>query len=182
MRVAAEQRRKEAQMTHRMILAVTVVTLLSSASLGQAQAPPQNPVPFKATLTGPVPDSFEIPVNPPVFSGRETGTGQADLLGAFQWVGHVMQHGGPDITTPRLLTDGIGVMKAANGDALFFTYSGKVIVGIDSQSRELAFVITGGQGKFLGTAGSGLFRDTVDFSMGKVTRSVEGTLAVREIK
>jgi hypothetical protein len=169
-------------MKNRMILALTILILLSSASLGQAQAPAQNPVPFKATMTGPLPEQFEIPVSPPVFAVKETGAGEADLLGPFQWVGHFMQHGGPDVRSPRLLTDGIGVMKASNGDAIFFLYSGKVILGLDSQPRELAFVVTGGQGKFLGATGSGLFRDNVDFIGSKFTRSVEGTLALREVK
>jgi hypothetical protein len=45
-------------------------------------------------------------------------------------------------------------------------------------SEELAFEITGGQGKFLGATGSGLFRDVVDFNRRQLTRTVEGVIAV----
>jgi hypothetical protein len=165
-------------MKHRLFLALPVVAILCSAALGQHPTTAPPPVAFKATLNGSVPEQFEIPVDPPIFSQNETGSGQADLLGAFQWTGHAMQSAGPDFRTPRLLSDGIGAMTAANGDALFFRYSGKVIPGIDSQHRELAFVITGGKGKFRGATGSGLFTDTVDFSMSKLSRTVEGTIVV----
>jgi hypothetical protein len=178
----AAERRQEIQMKHWVIVVLAAVTVLRSAALGQTSPPAQSPVPFTATLTGPLTEQFEIPVSPPILAVKETGTGQADLLGAFEWVGHLMQHGAPDFRTPRLVSDGIGVMKAANGDALFFTYAGKVIVGIDTQSRELAFTITGGQGKFLGATGSGLFRDNVDFNLRKLIRSVEGTLSVPAAK
>jgi hypothetical protein len=164
------------------IVVLAAMTVLCSAALGQSSPPAQSPVPFTATLTGPLTEQFEIPVSPPIFAVKETGTGQAELLGAFEWVGHLMQHGGADLHTPRLASDGIGVMKAANGDALFFTYSGKVIVGIDTQSRELAFTITGGQGKFLGATGSGLFRDNVDFNRSQLIRLVEGTLSLAATK
>lgn len=165
-------------MKHRVILALPVAALLLSVTLGQAQEPAPNPVPFKATLSGAPPEPFEVPIDPPVSAQRETAAGQRDLIGAVQWIGHAMQSGGPDFRTPRLLADGVGAMTAANGDAIFFRYSGKVIPGIDSQHRELAFVITGGKGKFRGATGSGLFTDTLDFSMSKFSRTVEGTIVV----
>lgn len=165
-------------MKRRMILALPAAAVLGSVSLGLAQQPAPNPVPFEASLTGAPPDSFEIPVDPPVSAQRETAAGQGDLIGAFQWAGHAMQSGGPDFRTPRQLSEGVGAMTAANGNALFFRYSGKVIPGIDSQNRELAFVITGGKGRFLGATGTGLFQDSIDFSMNKLTRTVEGTISI----
>jgi hypothetical protein len=163
-------------MKHRAILALIALVLLGSASLGQDQT--QAPVTFKATISGPLPDLFEIPVSPSVFSERETGSGQSEGLGAFQWTGHAMQSGGADLRTPRPLSEGIGVMKAANGDSIFFRYSGKVMVGIDSQNRDLAFVITGGQGRYLGATGSGVFTDLVDFNRHQFTRTAEGVVSV----
>jgi hypothetical protein len=164
------------------IVALAAIAALVPVAVGRSQTQGQAPVSFKATVTGPTPELFEIPVSPPVFSLHETGTGQADQLGAFRWTGHAMQSGGADLMTPRPLSEGIGVMKAASGDAIFFRYSGKVIVGIDSQNKELAFEITGGQGKFLGATGSGLFRDVVDFNRRQLTRTVEGVIAVPAAK
>jgi hypothetical protein len=165
-------------MKRNVILALPVLAVLCSVSLGQAQQPAPNPVPFTATLTGTPPEQFEIPVDPPVYSQKETVAGQGDLIGAVQWVGHAMQSGGPDFRTPRLLSEGVGAMTAASGDAIFFRYSGKVIPGIDSQNRELAFVITGGKGRYLGATGTGLFKDSIDFSMNRFTRTIEGSITI----
>ncbi len=165
-----------------MMLALAAVALIGSATMGQDQTQDPVPVPFKATVTGPLPDQFEVPVRPAVYSQRETGTAQADGLGAFQWTGHAMQSEGAGPRTPRLLSEGVGVMKAANGDAIFFRYGGKVIAGIDTHHKELGFVITGGQGRYVGATGSGVFTDTVDFSMQKLTRTAEGHIALPAAK
>lgn len=161
-----------------MILFVAAGVGLIPIAVGRPQTQTPAPVSFQATMTGPTPELFEVPVSPSVFSLHETGTGQADRLGAFQWTGHAMQSAGADFRTPRPLSEGVGVMKAGNGDAIFFRYSGNVIMGIDTQNKELAFEITGGQGKFLGATGSGLFRDLVDFNRRQLIRSVEGTILV----
>ena len=68
--------------------------------------------------------------------------------------------------------------EGAVNTTIFFRYSGKALFGIDSQHRELAFVITGGQGKFLGASGSGVFQDSVDFNMQKTIRSIEGSIVL----
>jgi hypothetical protein len=169
---------KEQFVKYPTILALAVVAAAVPASLVRSQTQTQAPVAFTASLSGPTPDVFEIPVSPSVFSLNETGTGKADGLGEFQWAGHAMQSGGADFRTPRPLSEGIGVLKAANGDAIFFRYCGKAIVGIDTQNKELAFEITGGQGRYLGATGSGLFRDLVDFNRRRFTRMVEGVVLV----
>jgi hypothetical protein len=64
-------------------------------------------------------------------------------------------------------------MTAANGDALFFNYSGL----FRGTGFELAFTITGGKGRFLGGTGSGVIRRSVDAAANKLTDVFEGTVS-----
>jgi len=133
-------------------------------------------VPFQATLKAAF-RVFVIP-NPPISSVEETGTGEATPLGQFTWVGHLMAHLGVD-GIPTRGTNGIGVLTAANGDALFVTF--------DDLSRpsskpgvalfEGAFTITGGKGRFTGAVGSGFARFEVTPGKGEVAVSWEGTVS-----
>lgn len=122
-----------------------------------ATAPAPDQVSFKANLAGDW-DGFLIPLNPPVVADRQSATGQADLLGQVTFVGHhFVQLNVAGI--PQAVTDGLGVLAAANGDALFISWSGLVHRG--ATEAELAFVVTGGRGRFLGATGSGVRTDMV---------------------
>jgi hypothetical protein len=97
-----------------------------------------------------------------------SGKGQGDLLGEFTYVDHHI--GRPSADGKSLaVTDGVGVLAAANGDALFVSYfalyRASATPGVFP--FEGAYFITGGRGRFLGATGSGVTTITVDTNAGK---------------
>jgi hypothetical protein len=159
-------------------LALTVVVLGQSVVLA-AEEPPQR-VPFKATMTGEY-RGLVIPLPAPMVSEQLTCKGQADLLGPVTSIEHYFVRF--DVAGKLAsVTDGIGVLTGANGDALFISYSGlaagQVAPG-EFGRQELAFTITGGQGRFAGATGSGVIKDALFFKDNafSVTRTLEGVVS-----
>jgi hypothetical protein len=160
------------------VFAVAALALLGLAlpRPAAAQQPPQNQVPLKASLVGPLTPRFVIPLEPEIRLGTYTADGTADPLGPVKLVEANTLRLGPD---GRLLsvTDGIGVLTAANGDALFLTYSGLVTSQAGSDATaEFAFTITGGRGRFLGATGSGVIHCATQSAQKQFTRVFEGTI------
>jgi hypothetical protein len=153
--------------------AAAAVAATSLAGSAEAAPPPQGQVPFKATLTGAPTSSLILPLSPPLGHFNVSTTGQADLLGPVTYVDHHVLHFGADGQTPLYDTDGVGVMTAANGDALFFTYIGLFLPAY----IEEAFTIVGGKGAFLGATGSGTIRRSFDPATNKLTDVFEGTVS-----
>jgi hypothetical protein len=112
-------------------------------------------VPFKATTTA-LSDHFVLPLAALLISARITGSGQADLLGPFTVTGQLLIHPGL-AGSPSAITDGIQVFAAANGDALFISYSGlsHATATPDVIAGDQVFTITGGRGRFVGATGGG---------------------------
>jgi hypothetical protein len=163
-------------LTRPVSLALTTFALLGLAGPGVAQtpapgtAPPPVPgtppaatnlVPFTLTQTGGTLDRFVIPLSPPVLSVNINGPGDSPLLGPFTSFVHQMVHLGAD-GNPLSITDGVGVWQGANGDAVFFTYSGRFLPspGPGIFPAEEYYVITGGAGRFAGATGSGILSAT----------------------
>jgi hypothetical protein len=162
--------------TRSTLAALLILGLLGSTTAGFAQEPVKDLVPFKATLTVPLSPFFVIPVTPPVASVNWTAPGQSDLLGAVNAIYHAMIHFNAE-GVPVRETDGIMVLTAANGDALHITNSGLLRVTATSFTGEQVFTITGGKGRFLGAAGSGSWRGTVDTAKNTATLAIEGVVS-----
>jgi hypothetical protein len=146
--------RKMERISGRVSLVLTLLTLLALTSSALAQDPPKDMVAFKATISGGLPDVFVVGLNPPLGYGRVAGQGQASDLGSFTYTEHHTAH--LDFTgIPRRVTDAVGVMTAANGDAIFLSFSGLVQPVTDGLTGQMAFTIAGGRGRFAGATGSG---------------------------
>jgi hypothetical protein len=144
---------------------VTTLALLGLAGPGRTQNTGQNFVPFSVTTRlDPVrSNTLVIPTSPPLDSANVVGTGEGTPIGAFTFAGHRTLS--LDVEgKPLGVKEGVVVFSAANGDAIFLSYSGVVrqtdTVGVIVQ--ETAFQVTGGRGRFLGATGSGVQRVTVD--------------------
>lgn len=145
-------------------LALAAVLLLSTALPAVAQQAPRDQVPFRLTLTGPlnIPD-WVLPLSPPILFARHTAAGEAAGLGKFNYLDEVAVQLGVD-ENPLSMNNGIGVLMAENGDAIFLAFSGPVRSTADPNvfAPETTFTVTGGKGRFLGATGSGVLRGTVD--------------------
>jgi hypothetical protein len=153
-------------------LALTALVMLSLALPAVAQQPPTNLVALKANLTGPLTPRFVIPLEPEMRLGTFTADGTSDLLGAVKYVEANTLHMGAD-GTPLSLTDGVGVLTAANGDALFVAYSGLVRTATDA---DFAFTINGGRGRYLGATGSGVIHCSIHPDQKNFTRVFDGMI------
>jgi len=70
------------------------------------------------------------------------------------------------------LTDGVVVITAANGDAIFIRYSGLArppAVAGEFAEGEKAFTVTGGRGRFVGATGNGVIHDSVQGGPGNIS-------------
>jgi hypothetical protein len=155
-------------------LALTSLALLGLSLPAVAQQPVRNMVPLKASLSGPLTPRFVIPVEPAIAVGTYSAEGTSDLLGAVKFVevnNVQMGTAGKGIA----VTDGKGVITAANGDALFVSFNGLVLPS--GTEGEFAFVITGGRGRFLGATGSGRIRCVADAGQNRLTRDFEGSVS-----
>jgi hypothetical protein len=166
--------------TVRVSLALTLLVVLGLAAPGRAQQTSQasaNLVPLKFTYLS-AGDGITIPVDPPIQPMRIVITGgQSDLLGPFTGIAHSITHLGVDGSI-AYVGEGVGVLTGANGDAVFFTYSGLVhpptTPGVRNLEDHLTF--TGGKGRFAGATGSGVLNVVIDFSKPQATASFEGMI------
>jgi hypothetical protein len=157
--------------------AVALAGLAGGPAPAQAQQPGGDKVAFKATVAGPVTPFFMIPFDPPIALASNTITGQSDLLGAVTFIVHDRINFGADGVTPVRATDGLAVMTAANGDALYMTFSGVYRILDTGPVGDQISTIFGGKGRFLGAAGSGSWRGTLDVKTNVVTLQIEGMVS-----
>jgi hypothetical protein len=172
-------------MKHRIFtLFLALAVLLLTAAAAQAQTPTQDRVPMKGSVTG-VGDSFLIPFDPPIRSGRSTGAGQVELQGqtfAITWIGLGITTLGVDGTP--LSTDGLNVFTYPEGSAAFV----RTIALIRPSSKQgyLAYegtwTLTGGRGMFLGATGSGTWGGELEIATGKTTASWQGVNTMPNLK
>lgn len=135
-----------------------------------SQCFPEDHVPFKAKMVTPLSNVLNavVPLSPPVLPCIMSGTGESDLLGEFTYVDYHLAKYGADGQL-NAVTDGVGVMTATNGDAIFLTWSGLIRPTPMGITSEDVFIITGGRGRFLGASGSGVINTEADFVERKVT-------------
>jgi hypothetical protein len=166
------------RMSGRLSFTLTLLTLWGLALPALAQEPPKEMVPFKATITGGLPDMFVLPLDPPVIFSRVSATGQASDLGAFSYleshVAHLDTQG-----AVRTITDVFGVMTAANGDAIFIQLSGlaQPTTTPPGLTLQLAYTVAGGKGRFQGATGSGVVHGVLDADKKTMVCELEGTLS-----
>jgi len=132
---------------------------------------------FTATLTGPFPNRFLVPLDPPMATIQEKLTGQCDLfVGPVRWTDKHTMHFGVD-GQPLSFTNGVGVIYDNRDSAVFVHFSGfasnpatGVTIGEDT------FQITGGRGDYEGAYGSGRLRVTLDQNQNTTTMAFDGIL------
>jgi hypothetical protein len=79
-------------------------------------------------------------------------------------------------------TDGVGVLRAANGDAIYVRFDGlarpAANPGLGMAGYEGAFTVTGGKGRYAGTTGNGTVRVEANLLKGEFTAIVDGMVSV----
>jgi hypothetical protein len=156
----------------RLALTALVTWGMVLPGIAQAQQPSQEFVPFKATLAGTLPSSFTIPLDAPLVADNSTLTGEASEIGPVTFVEHSIAQltlDGRGFSVPY----GVGVLTAANGDAIFLTFSGLV----RPAGLEAAYTVTGGRGRFKGATGQGVFLCVRDRPNNRMTRTFEGVIS-----
>lgn len=138
-------------------------------------------IPFKATFStvgGAVPGDDRCGELPFRFNNQE-GNGQATHLGSFSTtitfcmniadvMNDVVGEDGNPLSEGESVPyfDGVGILRAANGDILELTIEGAVLP-TDHPHYEFefadVFVFTGGTGRFDGASGTGITNSFVDF-------------------
>jgi hypothetical protein len=160
-----------------LVLSTLVLSALLPLQPAFAQQSNQDMVAFKVNVSGPLPEVLAfIPGNPSIAVHSQKLTGEADFMGAVSWIDlhpvYVSDDGKP-IGQPF----GQGAITAANGDALYFTWSGPAWnVATGGQCMHM-FIVTGGKGRFKGATGYGLLRGEGNVNTKKVTISVEATIS-----
>jgi hypothetical protein len=168
------------RMSGRLSFALTLLTVLGLAHRcpALAEAPPKEMVPFKATISGGLPDMFVLPLEPPVIFSRVSATGQATELGAFTYLESHVAHLDTEGMV-RAITDVFGVMTGANGDAIFIRLSGlaQPTTTPPGLTAQLAYTVAGGKGRFQGATGSGVVHAVLDADKKTMVCVLEGTLS-----
>lgn len=134
-------------------------------------------VPWRGTAAG-TGSNFVIPVDPPIVVVQFTATGESNMLGPSTTVGYSLMRIGAD-GTPMSVTDGIYVEMAANGDAIYGTFSGLIRPSEKPGfiTMEGISVITGGKGRFAGASGHDRLRAESELATGKGSFSWEGLIS-----
>jgi hypothetical protein len=157
------------------VAACSVAGSVRSALAQQQQS--KDLVPWKGTATG-TSSAFVIPVDPPIAVVQFTATGESSALGTATTVGYFLMRIGAD-GTPMAVTDGIYVETAANGDAIYGTFSG--LVRPSEKPGHIALeaisLISGGKGRFAGASGHDLLRAETELATGKGSFSWEGLIS-----
>jgi hypothetical protein len=161
--------------------ALTVVVVGLTVAAAAVETPQYEP--FKATLGPYVGDTFVVPVSPPIAGARTTARGEAALLGPITYLDLHTIHFGVD-GRPVSFTDGVGVLTAANGDALFISFSGLSRATATTAMAEGPYIVTGGSGRFAGATGSGVRTGVVDRTKNppEVTVLFEGTISAPKVQ
>ena len=150
-------------------VAVTALLLSTAPAATAAQ-----PVPFRAEFS--LDGSFVPTAAPGVFAGTGSGTGRATHLGKVtlstsELVDFTASPGSGTIRGGEM------VMVAANGDELYWDYSGNGLLpdadGVVSFGG--TFTITGGTGRFSDATGGGTFEGEGNVA-GDAVVSYEGTI------
>jgi hypothetical protein len=154
------------------VLALVALVLLASVTAAQSQQVPQDLVTFKATIGGPLLPGFTIPTEPPMVSDDQTTSGQASEIGQVTFFEHSVAHLGPE-GRAVFVSNGIGALVAANGDAIFLKFSGLV----RPTGAEFGYTVTGGRGRFSGATGSGTILCVRNREKMEQSRTFEGVIS-----
>jgi hypothetical protein len=128
---------------------------------------------LKTTLSGPLLSAFRIPTDAPMVVNTGQTTGEAGELGQVTFYEHFIANLGPD-GVPVFVSNGIGALVAANGDAVYLRFAGLVRT---PTSADFGYTITGGRGRFKGATGSGVIRCVRDLQKQEQLRIFEGTIS-----
>jgi len=156
-------------------LALAALALVGLAAPVGAQQAPQDLVPFTATLTGPVPTIVTLPLEPPMLTANLPLTGQTNLMGQVSYIDQHSARMGVDGVIKS--GNGVAVITAANGDALFITWSGLFHPTATGVTGDQAFIVIGGRGRFLGATGSGALTENIDFVKNAITFTWDGMVS-----
>jgi hypothetical protein len=165
-RIRTSRRRRSFQvesLENRNLLS-TVALLPSPAA--QVQSTSSHSVPLKGTIEGVATlDPFMIDTTTgnivvPVHSKGATGNLSQLGLTEFNSTHTTVIQASTGYTT-SVIQDGLGTLKAANGDLITFTYTGTGVAnGTGGFTDTFNFVITGGTGRFSGASGGGTVRSS----------------------
>jgi hypothetical protein len=149
---------------------VPIATMLLTAALS-APAAPDPAVPFRGSVQGVV---QILGVQFPTLFAAGFDAGNATHLGRFAAAWE------EEINLPTNSGIGSGQMVAANGDSIFYDFTGQgTPTGTPNQvSVVLLATLTGGTGRFAGASGSFVVELAVDLGAGLSAGSFEGTIVV----
>jgi hypothetical protein len=100
------------------------------------------------------------------------GTGEATHLGRFTLTSEFT------VTSPPSTASGIATWTAANGDEIFTTLVGQGVVTFPILSVVETHTITGGTGRFAGTAGSIIVERSLNLQTRISSASITGTISL----
>jgi len=141
-----------------------------------AQQTSKDLVPFKAIAKGPFPTPFVIPWDPPIWGFNVTWPAESELLGPCTYYENSTAQIGVD-GAPMSITNAIGALTAASGDAIFFRFSGLVYSTATGGGCDHRMVIVGGKGRFAGATGSGTIKGESDLAKNVGTLTFDGTIS-----
>ena len=159
------------------LILVPVVLLPLSAGVASVGAKGQErSLPFRATYSAAQTVTVD-PLRCPVLTVNAEGGGQATHLGRFTSVqSHCIDPEGSD---PLGFTDGFYTFTAANGDAIFGSYSGRLVPtdapGVFGLSGH--FTIAGGTGRFEDASGDGSASGLVNLVTGEASVFLQGSIS-----
>jgi len=150
-----------------MISALGALTLPAPAAMAQT-------TPFRSQFT--VQASFAPTMTPGVFAGTTSGAGHATHLGKVTLsTTELLDFTAGDGTAA--IRNGLMVMVAANGNKLYWSYSGSLSAPDGNQVMlHGTFVITGGTGRFEDATGGGTFTGTASLDPAIAALSYAGTI------
>ena len=131
-------------------------------------------VPFKATFTGSSTSSPGAPCAALALRSDILGGGHATHLGNFTTIQHhCFDPGDPTFA----FTEGFYTFTGANGDTIFGTYHGHLVL-IDGPVFAIVgeFTIEGGTGRFVGATGGGTASGNLNVATGVTTVMLDGVI------
>jgi hypothetical protein len=151
-------------------ICLPMTAMLLTAALADPVTP-NHALPFRGSIHGVV---RVLGVQFPTLFAIGLDTGNATHLGRFAAAWE------EEIDIPTNTGIGSGQMVAANGDSIFYDFTGQgTPTGMPNQvSVVLLATITGGTGRFVGASGSFVAELSVDLGAGLSAGSFKGTIVI----
>jgi hypothetical protein len=170
---------REPNLSRRQLLQVagTMAAAAASGITAAGAAEGGEMLPLKATFKGPGFPPFVIPWDPPVWGAQVTAQGDSDLLGPITYLEHStiqLSVVGAPISVPGA----IGALVGANGDVLFFRFTGLVQPTATGVTCNHAMVFLGGKGKFVGATGTGVLQGEINAVKNEASGTITGTISM----